>query len=64
MTTAQQLIDYLKTLPPETEVSVLREDNRSWSTYTEWADLNLEPYGGNVDYFSTGGKHYLFMGER
>ena len=35
-----ELIEYLKTLPPETEVQVLQEFDWDYSSTTNWVTLN------------------------
>lgn len=41
MTTATQLIKFLQTIPPETEIEVLTEKQSAWSSYTEFTPLDL-----------------------
>ena len=41
MTTVEQFIEYLKTLPPETAVKVAVAVDGNWSSYTNWEDLEL-----------------------
>lgn len=49
MTTVKELLTYLQTLPPETEVSVRVEKTGVWECWTEMEDLNLDEYTGNVE---------------
>ena len=76
MTTITEFIDYLKTLPPETEVSVIRAYDYAYSTCTEEVGLNIDPVQGNVDFTDLTGnkfvkaddprlnKKYLVLGEK
>jgi hypothetical protein len=41
MTSVEQFIEYLKTLPPETTVEVAVAVDCNWSSYTRWEDLEL-----------------------
>ena len=50
MTTITEFIEYLKTLPPETEVSVVRGYDCGYSKCTEEVPLNIDPATGNVEY--------------
>lgn len=68
MTTAQQLIDYLTTLPPDTEIEVLEAYSRHYDTCTMWVPLDLNhPYSDSMDLIAFGGGPYkgktiLFLG--
>ena len=48
MTTVAQLIDYLQTLPPQTEVEVMVEHSRDYSTSVISVPLDINQ---NSDYF-------------
>jgi hypothetical protein len=50
MTTVKELQEYLKTLPEDTEVTVACQYSGSYYNGTEWRDMNLHPYEGNVEY--------------
>lgn len=72
MTTAQQMIDYLSTLPPDTEIEVLERYTCGYETGTRWVPLELGPYSDTMDLicFDTAaeghpyhGKTVLFLGE-
>jgi len=59
MTTVAQFIDYLKTLPPETQIRVLEERTRNWETTTQWANLDVND---NCYYWMRGNGRYLDLG--
>jgi hypothetical protein len=75
MATAAELIEYLKTIPPDTEVEVLQEDRDGWITSTRWVSLALGDFSDTVffaDYANDTcvketshyfGKKVLFLGE-
>ena len=76
MTTITEFIEFLKTLPPETEISVVRGYDCGASYFTEEVPLSIDPNTGNV-YFTdlTGNqfikgddprlnKKYLIIGEK
>lgn len=50
MTTVKELQEYLKTLPEDTEVNVACRYHCSYADGTEWRDMNLNQYSGNVEY--------------
>jgi len=74
MTTAADLITYLTTLPPDTEIEVLEAYRRHYDTCTKWVALDLDTYSDNMDLidFTSGpqvkpdhpyhGKRVLFLG--
>ncbi len=62
--TAGELIEFLKTLPPDTQVEVLREYTSGYNTCTEWVPLNLGEYSPNVWSANIGGTVFLQLGER
>jgi hypothetical protein len=41
MTTVAQMIEWLKTLPPEAEVQCREEESCGYSTYTVMADVDI-----------------------
>ncbi|OHD27936.1 MAG: hypothetical protein A2Y38_07275 [Spirochaetes bacterium GWB1_59_5] len=50
MTTAHQMIDYLTTLPPDTEIEVLEAYRSHYDTCTRWVPLDLNhPYSDSMD---------------
>jgi hypothetical protein len=49
MTTAAELIAYLQTLPPATQIQVLREVTHGYSCYAEWCDLDLKQHADFID---------------
>ena len=74
MTTKTEFIEYLKTLPPETEVRVVRGYDCGYSKCTEEVPLNIDPVTGNVKFIDLTGnqfvkdddranKKYLILGE-
>lgn len=60
MTTVAQLIEYLKTLPPDAQVRVLEERTRNYETVTEWVDLEIGT--DNCYHWTPGAKNYLDLG--
>jgi hypothetical protein len=50
LTTVKELKAYLETLPEDTEVTVACQYSGSYYIGTEWREMNLHPYEGNVDY--------------
>jgi hypothetical protein len=72
MCKASELIEYLQTLDPDTEVEVLRFDCIGYGHTTSWHPLDLDVYSDNKDYHDWsdkpldkgyGGKKVLFLGE-
>ena len=71
MTTVAELIDYLTTLPPDTEIEVLERYHCHYETSTRWVALELGPYSGTMDLITWpaeargayAGKTVLFLGE-
>lgn len=64
MTTVEQFIEYLKTLPPETAVKVAVAVDGNWSSYTDWEDLELPDSSSptvsdNVDFYTFSPELYL-----
>jgi hypothetical protein len=58
MTTVAQFIEYLKTLPPDAQVRVIKEHRHG----TEWVDLKI---GTDNCYHSThNGGNYLELGDK
>ena len=56
MTKVKDLIEYLKTLPEDMLVCVVREYDAAWSTQSEWVDLVLpdeDRYSPNVTELNT-----------
>ena len=62
MTTAEQLIAYLQTLPKNTQIQVVKEVSGDYWTSTSWVDLELD----NHTYLGTGptGIPWLELGEK
>lgn len=58
-TSITQLIEYLKTLPPDTELSVVRGYDCGYSTCTEEVPLDLDPITGNVDFADYTGNKFV-----
>ncbi|SAK95670.1 hypothetical protein AWB76_07174 [Caballeronia temeraria] len=52
MTTVKQLKEYLETLPEDTEVSVACQYSGSYYNGTEWRDMDLDQYEGNVEHIA------------
>ena len=50
MTTAKELIEYLKTIPEETQIRVLERYENGYSTYVKEVDLNLDLINGNIEF--------------
>lgn len=72
MTTARELIEYLSTLPPDTEIEVLEAYRAHYDTITRWEPLELGPYSNTMDLIRFDrvaeshpyhGKTVLFLGE-
>ena len=76
MATVLDLIEYLNTLPSDTEVSVIRGYDCNYSYCAEEVALDLDPLTGNIDFTDMTGnqfvkedsehynKKYLVLGER
>lgn len=64
MTTVRELIDYLKTLPEDTEVEVIVGHYSDYSYCTETVPLNLDPYTGNVDFTDFSGNEFVKEGSK
>lgn len=76
MTTAAQLITYLKTLPEDTEVSVVEFISSGYAGYAEETPLDIEENTYFVDFNKHGpesiaklpphvvGKSFLVLGEK
>ena len=63
MTKVKDLIEYLKTLPEDMIVCVVREYDLAWSTNCEWVDIVLPDeygYSPNVTELNT----QVWLGER
>lgn len=58
MTTAAQFIEYLKTLPPDTEIKVVNVYDGAWCQLSENVDLNLDEHSDNCSLYD----HQLFLG--
>ena len=71
MTTAREMIDYLSTLPPNTEIEVLERYSAGYETGTRWVALELGPYSNSMDLLTWppeaphayAGKTVLFLGD-
>lgn len=50
MTTVNDLIKYLETLPSETECTVMCTYSDGWNSGVEEVDMDLTEYTGNVEY--------------
>lgn len=59
MTTITEFIEYLKTLPLETEISVVRGFDCGYSTCTEEVPLDLDHVTGNVDFTDLTGNQFV-----
>lgn len=59
MTCVADLISYLQTLPPETEVKVLNAFYTSWSTCVEFSDIDISTMSENVEYHESTNTLYL-----
>ena len=59
MTTITEFIEYLKTLPPDTEISVVRGYDCGYSYCTEEVPLNIDPLNGNVDFTDLTGNQFI-----
>jgi hypothetical protein len=63
VTTVKELKAYLETLPEDTEVHVACHYSGGYDNGTEWRDMNLDQYSGNVDFNPSGGHNDLYLGE-
>jgi hypothetical protein len=66
LTTVKELKAYLETLPEDTEVNVACQYSGSYYyDGTEWRDMNLHPYEGNVEYImgTEGVPGTLYLGD-
>jgi hypothetical protein len=61
MTTVKEFLQFLETLPEDTEVCVA-ESYYGYEPGTKWVNLDLDQYSGNVDYFTYNGKTSLYLG--
>lgn len=59
MTTITEFIEYLRTLPPETEVRVVRGYNCGYSLCTEEVLLDINPITGNIDFTDLSGNKFI-----
>ena len=59
MTTITEFIEYLQTLPPETEISVVRGYDCGYSTCTEEVPLDIDPLTGNVEFIDLTGNQFV-----
>ena len=59
MTTLHEFIDYLKGLPPDTEISVLRSYDYGYATGVDEAPLDIDPITGNVDFTDLTGNQFV-----
>jgi hypothetical protein len=59
MTTIKEFIEYLKTLPPDTEISVLRTYTSGYNTIVERVPLNLDPIEENVEFIDLTGNKFV-----
>jgi hypothetical protein len=48
MATAVELIEYLQTLPPETEIQVLERYSNAFSTDTRWEPLEIAEHSDTL----------------
>jgi hypothetical protein len=61
MTTVKQLIEYLQTVPPDTQIQVLTEKTIGYQTTTEFTNLEI---GSNSYFFDTFSPKILEFGSR
>lgn len=59
MTTVKELIKYLKTLPEETECTVMVGNQNGWDFYMEEVSMDLKEFYGNVDYLNLTGNYLV-----
>ena len=59
MTTITDFIKYLKSLPSDTEISVIESYDCGYSTCVRETLLNIDPIIGNVDYTDLTGNMYV-----
>lgn len=62
--TVKELIDYLKTLPEDTEVEVVVGHYSDYSYCTETVPLSLDPCTGNVDFTDFSGNEFVKEGAK
>ena len=60
MTTVAQFIEYLKTLPPDVQVRVIKERRYG----PEWVDLDLTTDKQNCYHSTYNGGNYLELGDK
>lgn len=60
-TNVKQFIEYLQTLPPDTEIDVAVNVDCNWSSYTKYETLELPPQNENGS-FQTCSNNIDFMG--
>ena len=59
MTSITEFIEYLKTLPPDTEISVVCGYDCGYSTCTEEVPLDIDPINGNVEFTDLTGNQFV-----
>lgn len=62
MSTVKELMNYLGTLPEDTDVCVA-ESFYGYEPGTQWTDLDLGQYEGNADFISDGRSNTLYLGK-
>jgi hypothetical protein len=63
MTDVKTFIEYLKTLPPETEVRVCCAKVVGYGTQVTFQDLEIDEYGGNIDFTDLTGNQFVKAGD-
>lgn len=60
-TTVKELIEYLKTIPLDTELRVVvtYDCQGGYATCTKLVPLDLDPTTGNVEYIDTNGNRFI-----
>lgn len=59
MTTISELIEYLKTIPLDTEIRVVVGRDAPYERIPELVPLDLDPATGNVTYVNLAGNQYI-----
>ena len=62
MTTLNEFIEYLKGLPPETEISVIEAYDCGYATCTREVPLNIDEITGNVEFTDLTGNRFIKSG--